>query len=323
MMKLGILGLGAWGRRTVNSVHGKSETAQFVAAFNRTPSKVADFAAERDIRLSGDIADVLADPEVDGVVVVGPAALHAPQAMQVVEAGKHALVVKPLALSRADAEALCAAAEENGVMAVMGYDRCFAPNLDLLRQRVAAGDLGDIVHVEGNFCVDRYFGFDKDDWKASKAHVHPGALADHYLYGMIELLGPVEEVAVRALSQATDLDAADTATTSLRFASGPSGLLTAVGVTAKFNRLHMFGTKGWIELRGNRSFTFQPIKGEAEVLELPANDPVRDEVEAFAAAVNGEKPYPVTREAAIAGVAALEAMGRSAANGGAVVKVGT
>lgn len=321
MMGLGILGLGSWGRRTVNSVHGKSETVRFVAGFNRTPSKVADFAAERNIRLSGDIEDVLSDPEVEGVVVVGPAALHAPQAMQVVEAGKHALVVKPLALNRADGEALIAAAKANGVMAVMGYDRCFAPNLDLLRQRFAAGDLGKIVHVEGNFCVDRYFGFDKDDWKASKSHVHPGALADHYLYGMIELLGPVEEVYVRARSLATDLDAADTATTSLRFVSGPSGLLTAVGVTANFNRLHIFGTKGWIELRGNLNFTFQPLGGKAEVLELPANDPVRDEVEAFAAAVKGEKPYPITTEAALAGVAALEAMGRSAADGGVVVKV--
>ncbi len=321
MMKLGILGLGAWGRRMVNSVHGKSAAARFVAGFNRTPSKVADFARERDIRLSGDLKDVLADPEVDGVVVVGPAALHAPQAMQAVEAGKHALVVKPLALGRADAEALCAAAKANGVTVVMGYDRCFAPNLDVLRARFAAGDLGDIVHAEGDFCVDRYFGFDRDDWKASTAHVHPGALADHMLYAMIELLGPVEEVAVRALSQATDLDAADTATTSLRFAGGASGLLTAIGVTANFHRLHLFGTKGWAELRGNRDFTFQPVGGKAEVLELPANDPVRDEIEAFVAAAQGTAPYPITPETAIAGVAALEAMGRSAADGGAVIKL--
>jgi len=321
MMKLGILGLGAWGRRMVNSVHGKSESVRFVAAFNRTPSKVADFAAERDIRLSGDIAEVLAEPEVEGVVVVGPAALHAPQAMQAVEAGKHALVVKPLALHRADAEALYAAAAKKGVQVAMGYDRCFVPNLDELRRRVAAGALGKIIHAEGDFCVDRYLTFDRDDWKASTAHVHPGALADHYLYGMIELLGPVEEVFVRALRQATDLDAADTATTSLRFASGPSALLTAIGVTADFHRLHIFGTEGWAELRGNRSFTFQPRGGEAEVLELPANDPVRDEIEAFAAAATGERAYPITPEAAIAGVAALEAMGRSAAEGGVVIKV--
>jgi len=321
MMNLGILGLGAWGRHMVNAVQGKSESARFVAGFNRTPSKVADFAAERGLRLSGDVAGVLADPEVEGVVVAGPAALHAPQAMQAVEADKHALVVKPLALTRADAEALCAAAKAKGVTVAMGYDRCFAPNLHALRARVSAGDLGDIVHAEGDFCVDRYFGFDRDDWKASTAHVHPGALADHMLYGMIELLGPVEQVYVRALRQATDLDAADTATTSLRFVSGASGLLTAIGVTANFHRLHFFGTKGWAELRGNRLITFQPVNGEAEVQELPANDPVRDEIEAFVAAARGEKPFPVTPEAAIAGVAALECMGRSAAQGGAVVRV--
>lgn len=321
MMKLGVLGLGAWGQRMVDSVQGKSDAVRFVAGYNRTPSKVTDFAGDRRLRLSGDIADVLADPEVEGVIVVGPAALHAPQAMQAVEAGKHALVVKPLALTRADAEALCGAADAKGLTVVMGYDRCFAPNLDVLRARVRAGALGDIVHGEGDFCVDRYFGFDKDDWKASTAHVHPGALADHMLYGMIELLGPVEEVYVRALRQATDLDAADTATTSLRFVSGASALLTAIGVTANFHRLHLFGTEGWAELRGNRHITIQPVKGEAEVIDLPANDPVKDEIEAFAAAVRGEKPYPITTETAIAGVAALEAMGRSAAKGGKVIKV--
>ena len=47
MFKLGIVGLGAWGKRLVNAVNGQSDIVNFTAAATRSPSKVADFAAER------------------------------------------------------------------------------------------------------------------------------------------------------------------------------------------------------------------------------------------------------------------------------------
>ena len=88
--------------------------------------------------------------DVDGVVVAGHAASHATDALDAVKAGKPVLVIKPLATKIADAEALYAAAAEKGVLAAVGYDRCFAPAMDALRQRVHNGDLGRVFHAPPN-----------------------------------------------------------------------------------------------------------------------------------------------------------------------------
>ena len=267
MINLGIAGLGGWGKNLVKSVQGKSDAVRFTVAATRTPAKIADFCSDHDIRLSDDLSIVLEDPTVDGVVVAGPAQLHAEVAIAALEAGKHVMVIKPLALFRKDAEGLRRAAEYRGLVLAMGHDRCFLPAVDELRNRVKAGGLGRIIHAEGDFCVDRYF------------------------------------------------DLSDTVTVSMRFAGGASGSLTALGVTPVFHRLHLFGTEGWAEIRNNRRFEFRPLKGEGTVTEFPAFDALKRQLESFAAAITGDAPFPVSPDDAVAGVAALEAMGRSAQSG--------
>jgi predicted dehydrogenase len=135
------------------------------------------------------------------------------------------------------------------------------------------------------------------------------------LYTMVELMGPVEELTVQALHLAAAVDIADTTSVSMRFASGASGVLAAIGVTPRFERLQLFGTEGWVEIRQGRRFEFSPIEGEGTVIDFPAANLLRRQLEAFAAAARGEAPYPVTLDHAVAGVAALEAMDKSAVDG--------
>lgn len=315
MMDLGIAGLGGWGKTLVSSVQGKSDMVRFTAAATRTPAKVSDFCRDRDIRLSEDLSIVLDDPAIAGVVVAGAAQVHAEVAMAVLEAGKHVMVIKPLALFRKDAEALRRAAAERNLLLAMGHDRCFLPAVDELRKRVGAGELGRIIHAEGDFCVGRFFDLSEGDWKSDDANSQPGSLADHMLYTMIELIGPVESLSVQAAHVAAPVNLSDRATVSMRFASGASGGLTAIGVTPVFQRLHLFGTEGWVEIRDNRRFEFRPLKGDATVVEFPAFDTLKCQLERFAMAINGDVPFPVSPDDAVAGVAALEAMGRSAVSG--------
>ena len=315
MIKLGIAGLGSWGKNLVNGIQGKSDKVQFVAAATRTPSKVSDICQDKNIRLSDDLSSILDDPDINAVVVAGPAQLHAEVAMAALEANKHVMVIKPLALFKKDAEALRQAAAERGLVLALGYDRCFHPASDELRKYVAEGKLGKIIHAEGNFCVDRYRGLPQGDWKGSDENSQPGSLTDHMLYRMIELLGPVESLTVQASRHAATEEISDTAAVALKFTSGISGHLTAIGVTPAFHRLHLFGTEGWAEIRNDRHFEFKPLQGDSTVIEFPAIDALHAQLEAFAAAINGEQPYPVSPEDAVASVAALEAMGRSAKSG--------
>jgi predicted dehydrogenase len=235
--------------------------------------------------------------------------------MAAIEAGKHVLVVKPLALHRADAEAIYEAADKKGVFVGLGYERCFLPAADEIRRRVKAGDLGRIIHAEGAYCVGRYLKMTRDNWKTDATIAPPGALADHMLYMMIELMGPVEALHATGLHLATDLDVADTSSVMLRFTGGGSGLLTAIGITPEFARLHFFGTEGWMEMRGASRLEIKPREGEATVMEFPVFDALRAQLEVFAAAAAGQAAYPVSPDQAIASVAAVEAMAKSARSG--------
>jgi len=315
MINLAIVGLGGWAKRIVGTVQGKSARARFSCAVTRTPRKVTEFAAKQGLDLSDRMGDALDDAAVDGVVVAGPAQLHAKLAAEALAAGKHTMVIKPLALRRADAEALRDTADKKGLVIALGYDRCFLPAADELRRLVASGALGRIVHAEGDFCADRYFHLVEGDWKSNDDNAPPGSLADHMLYTMIELVGPVETVSVTARTLAAPVRISDTASVSMQFASGATGGLTAIGVTAPYERLLLFGTEGWAEIRNNSRFEFKPLKGDGTVTDFPASNLLLSQIDAFAMAITGERPFPVSPENAVAGAAALDAMSRSAASG--------
>ena len=318
LFNLAIIGLGAWGRRLVNSVQDNSAAVAFRRAVTRTPAKVAEFTAGHGIELGDDYRAILDDGAIDGVVVCSPAPVHVEQTLAAIEAGKHVLVIKPLAVRRADAEAIYRAADAKSVLVGLGYERCFLPAADELRRRVRAGALGDIVHAEGNYCVGRYHKMTRDNWKSDAAMVPPGAFADHMLYMMIELIGPVEALTASGAHMATDLEVCDTSSVTLRFAGGISGHLSAIGVTQDFARLHFFGTRGWAEIRGASRFEFAPLEGEREVIDFPAFDTLKCQLESFAAAARGGAEFRVSPQAAIDGVAAVEAMARSAESGAPV-----
>ncbi|MGB0629202.1 MAG: Gfo/Idh/MocA family protein [Alphaproteobacteria bacterium] len=302
MFNLAMVGLGVWGKRLVTSVQGKSDTVRFVSASARSVSKIAPFCEEHGLR----VGDLYKD--VDGVVVAGHAASHASDALEAVNAGKPVLVIKPLATTVANAEALQTAAADQGVLAAMGYDRCFAPAMDALRRRVRDGDLGRVFHASGDFSVDQMLTFDADAWKADPEINPPGSLADHMMYMMIELIGPVSELSVDATTQVVPHDFADTASVTLRFGGGETGTLTAIGAAPNFNRLHFYGDRGWAEVRGVNRLEFQPLGGEMIVEEFEPVDMCRVELETFAAAVQGKVDWPVPPADAINGVKALVAM---------------
>ena len=319
MLNLGIVGLGAWGKRLVNSVQGSSDSVRFTAAATRTPSKVAEFCRDNDISVTADAAEIY--DSVDGIVVAGHAAYHASDALAAVEAGKPALVIKPLATTRAEAEKLYAAAEKQNVLVAMGYDRCFAPAMDALRQRVKNGDLGRVFHASGDFSVDRMLGFEADAWKADPETNPPGSLADHMMYIMIELIGPLSALSVDATTQVVPHDFSDTASVTLRFAGGATGTLTAIGAAPNFNRLHFYGEKGYAEVRGVNRIEFQPLGGELQVEEFDPVDMCKAQLELFAAAAQGKTDWPVPPADGINGVAALEAMLKSVQSAGNRIEI--
>jgi 2-hydroxy-4-carboxymuconate semialdehyde hemiacetal dehydrogenase len=99
-------------------------------------------AADRGIpHWTLDLAESLAQPGVEAAILTTPTGMHAAQAIQVMEAGKHVLVEIPMADSLADAEAVVTAQERTGVTAMVCHTRRFNPSHQWIHKRIAAGEL--------------------------------------------------------------------------------------------------------------------------------------------------------------------------------------
>ena len=106
MLNAAVIGLGWWGKTLVESVQGTSDEITFTAAVTRTGSDDARaFAEQYRMRTLDDLDAVLADEQVDAVVLATPHSLHAAQVSAAARAGKHVFCEKPFALTKAEAEA--------------------------------------------------------------------------------------------------------------------------------------------------------------------------------------------------------------------------
>ncbi len=97
----------------------------------------------------------------------------------------------------------------------------------------------------------------------------------------------------------------------LEFADGTSGMLATVRATPFYWRVHVFGTDGSAEVLGETELVLRLSGKPSERIALPPADSLRAELEAFADAVEGRAPYPISEEQMLATVAAFEATLRS------------
>ena len=309
----------------VSSVQGKSEHIRFVRGVTRRPALAEDFARQHGLPGDDDYAAALADPAIGAVVLATPHSQHVEQVKQAAAAGKHVLVEKPFALEHAGAAQAVAACEAAGVILGVAQNRRFLPAAIRLKQMVADGVLGDILHLEGNMSGPSGERFLTSTWRGAIGESPGGGMTGkgvHVTDLMIHLLGPVVEVDARSLQLAVGGELDDTTVMLLRFATGATGTLATMTVTADLWRLQVYGTKGWAEMRGETTLvTLMSGETQEEVIEFDAIDIERAELEAFARAVAGGAPYPVPNDEALANVAVLEAIGESALREGPV-KIG-
>jgi predicted dehydrogenase len=327
MLRAGILGLGRWGQHLVESVQDQSDAVRFVAGATRTVSKALEFARAKGFPLHGSYRRLLADPDVQAIVLATPHTQHARQIVAAARAGKHVFTEKPFALTRRSAEAAVQACAAAGVTLAVGFNWRFQPALQALRDMFADGRLGRLLHLEGNFCGPSVYRFPAAHWRQAREEGPAGGMTGrgvHVLDAFLYLGGPVESVHAQSVRQVLDAGLDDTTSMLFRFRSGATGYLGTVIATAETWRLQAFGSKGWAEVGDVEHLTTWPMKicrvdpanlfvhHKPEVLTFPALSTERAELEHFAAAALAGRPLAVLGGDEVHGVAVLEAILRSA-----------
>jgi predicted dehydrogenase len=323
-VRIGLVGYGWWGKVMAQQIaesdglvlHTVVETDTRVRA-----QAVADLAGQ-DIVVAEVFAEILAEPQIDAVILCTPHPLHAEQIVAAARAGKHVFCEKPLCLTLADARRAVAECEARGLVLGIGHERRFEPAIMKLRDDIAAGHLGTLLQIEANFSQDKFFALPKDNWRLSNQHAPVGPLTAtgiHLVDLAVALLGPAESVWARLSTRGSDFENGDTLGLLLGFAGGANALVSAILATPFEGRLAVYGSKGWVEIR-DRTHPEHPtgwdvttvLRGQSPQREFFAPHPVvRANLEAFARAVQGTEPYPVAHAEMLANVAALEAIMRS------------
>jgi predicted dehydrogenase len=145
--RVALLGYGYWGPNLARNLHMRLGRG-WVACVDPDPTRRAEVAHRYPwVRALAEPADVIGDPEVEALVIASPARTHAPLVIEALQAGKHVLVEKPLALSTAEAAGLAEAADRAGRVLAVGHTFEYNPAVTRMRELLEAGELGDLWYL--------------------------------------------------------------------------------------------------------------------------------------------------------------------------------
>ncbi|WP_194420923.1 Gfo/Idh/MocA family protein [Microbacterium abyssi] len=283
-----------------------------VAAYRRNPGTVTFAAiadpitenAERrrgddaDVRIHADYREMIAAGGLDAVDICLPHHLHAEAVIAAADAGLHVLCEKPLCLTMAEADAITAAVERNGVTVMCAHNQLFLPAVAAARDLVASGVLGRVYEVRTTDSFHNDFTVESMGWRAKAITSGGGELIDtgyHPLYLLQHLAGgtPVEVGAMLSQHRLGFMEGEDSAQVLVRYDNGVVGHVTtswayepAVG-TEKFS---LVGEKG--SLSSDGTTLISRVRGQEPV--TTTFEPVHEfaaEVEHFAECIRtGARP---------------------------------
>lgn len=139
-IKVALAGAGAFGIKHLDGIQN-IDGVEVVSVVGRELDKTREVATKYGIpHVTTDLAESLALPEVDAVILCTPTQMHAEQSIQALKAGKHVQVEIPLADSLKDAQAVVDLAKQTGLVAMCGHTRRFNPSHQWVHKKIAAGE---------------------------------------------------------------------------------------------------------------------------------------------------------------------------------------
>jgi len=147
MLRIAVFGAGHWGPNLIRNFHNHQASDVAWVVDRDAPRLALTKARYPEIQVTADAAQVLNDPHVDAVVVATPTTTHYELALAALRAGKHVLVEKPIATRLAEAEELCALAERNGRVLMVGHVFLFNSAIRRVKDLLGEGKIGQIFYI--------------------------------------------------------------------------------------------------------------------------------------------------------------------------------
>jgi len=328
-VRVASIGTGRWAG-TLSDASRQGTGLAVVACTSRSADRRAAFARKHGCRDVPTYEAILADPEIEGVVITTPHSLHAEQAVAAARAGKHVFVDKPFTLTVADARRATEACRAAGVVLALGHQRRRQAANRALKRRLDEGALGRIGQIEGNFSADYGLAstLTPDMWRADRAETPGGAITNlgiHHVDTYQYLLGPIARVMAFSRRLVLDIDVEDVTSILFEFASGVLGYLGTSWLPAnrtEWLTIHGTEAQAWQESFGTRLWLRHRSEAQRTEVPLPPAEPLVEELADFARSVRERARPEVSGEEGIANIAVLEAIVESARTGRAADAAG-
>ena len=325
-VRWGILSTAGIGTRQVIPAlqRGRHATVDAIASRDRAKAEAA--AAQFGIsRFHGSYDDLLADPDVDAVYIPLPNHLHLPWSLRALDAGKHVLCEKPIGLNRVEAQTLARAAAPHPRLKVMeAFMYRFHPQWPRAHELAAGGAIGEVRAMHTWIA---YFNTDARNIRNIKA-CGGGALMDIgcYAVSFARFIFGREPARVIGVSEWDPQFGTDRLTSAIMDFDGPVATFTCATQLARYQRVEIVGTDGRIEIeipvnapadRPTQIWLHRGAKVEEIAFEVCNQYTLQGD--AFSLAVLNHTEVPTPLNDAVANMRAIDAIHRSAEDGGWMV----
>jgi predicted dehydrogenase len=322
-VRWGVLGAAAIALKKVIPGMQRSDLCEVTAIASRDEDRARKAASDLHIEKAyGSYEQLLADAEIDAIYNPLPNHLHVPWSIRAAEAGKHVLCEKPISLTVAEAKELAAARDRTGVKIGEAFMVYTHPQWLRTKELVNSGAIGELRGIVGVFS---YFNRDPNNVR-NKPEIGGGGLMDIGCYPITIsrfLFGREPARVVGLIDIDPELGTDRLSSAILDFERGHA-VFTCSTQLVPYQRMQILGTKSRIEIE--IPFNAPPDKPcrifiddgselggrSAQIEEVPVCDQYGLQGDAFSKAIRGEREVPVSLENAIANMAVIEALFRSA-----------
>lgn len=337
-IRLAQVGLGRWARVLARGAQ-RGDMIDIYSCYSRSPEKRTAFMEEYGIERSHDSYEaLLADPDVEGIMITTPNDTHRELIVQALEAGKPVYTDKPVAQTLEDASAIKAAVDASGLPFAVGHSARRLSGNRQMKKWIDDGTLGGVSMAEANFSNERGLELTPETWRWYLSKTPGGPLIQlgvHHADNLQYLLGPVASVSSHTRKLFTKSEVPDATMTILEFESGALGYLGCGWASPGIYQIRLQGTKA--NLMYDLDFTHWDEAHEADdhstlvsqaygdqdrkPVELPQTDMFREQLEEFGMACRGEATVEVGVDDAIRALAVVHCAIESNAQGGRAVDV--
>jgi predicted dehydrogenase len=339
-VKVGLVGLGRWARVLARAA-ARSDRLTIAACFTRTEEKRTAFARETGIPAVSDLATMLRDPEIKGVILTVPNEQHLTVAREVARAGKHVYTEKPIASTLEDGLQIEKLEQDFGVTVTVGHSARLMAGIRRIRAAIDSSELGRVAFMEANFSNERALELTPQTWRWYKDRAPGGPLSQlaihqfdvlHYLGGEV-----VEVSSMSSKLSPVGAEVDDQSMTLCRFADGKIGYVGSCWTSPGIFSLRVFGSRGLMhyeidfgtwdtpdKLHQSSTLYIQRDKdgyAKREPLEVPASDMFLAELELFAESCKSGQPNELCAHNGNAAIAMVYGALRSLEEGGRYIKL--